>query len=146
MTADAIAAHNQAVVQRFFDEVCNARHLGGAEELFSADHRYHDPSIPGVPAGPAGMKQVVAVYQTGFPDAFWHVEDMVAAEEKVVPGQGRHASLTFGSSSSSSTKSSSVLAWKGGDQATGQAARFVKKRYDSVHQPACGAGQRRTAS
>jgi steroid delta-isomerase-like uncharacterized protein len=90
---------NKAIVQQFFDEVCNARHLNIADELFTADHRYHDPSIPGVPPGPEGMKQVVAVYQTGFPDAFWHVEDMVVADDKVVTrwtGTGTHTAELAG--------------------------------------------------
>ncbi|GAC1362059.1 MAG: hypothetical protein NVSMB38_45350 [Ktedonobacteraceae bacterium] len=35
---------NKTLVQRFFDEVCNARKLDVADELFAADHTYHDPS------------------------------------------------------------------------------------------------------
>lgn len=84
---------NKAIVQRFFDEVCNARKLDVADELFSADHSYHDPSIPGVPPGPLGMKQTMAVYQTGFPDVFWRVDEMLVADDKVVTrwtGIGTH--------------------------------------------------------
>jgi steroid delta-isomerase-like uncharacterized protein len=78
------AEENKTLVQRFFDEVCNARKLDVADELFTTDHSYHDPSIPGVSPGPEGMKQTIAVYQTGFPDAFWHVDDMFVADDKVV--------------------------------------------------------------
>jgi hypothetical protein len=35
---------NKALVKRFFEEVCNARKLDMADELFSADHTYHDSS------------------------------------------------------------------------------------------------------
>lgn len=38
-------AENQALVCRFFAEVCNGRDLAVADELFAADHSYHDPSI-----------------------------------------------------------------------------------------------------
>jgi steroid delta-isomerase-like uncharacterized protein len=83
----------KALVQRFFDEVCNARKLDVADELFSADHSYQDPSLPGMPPGPAGMKQLVSIYQTSFPDAFWRVDDMLVADDQVVTrwtGSGTH--------------------------------------------------------
>jgi steroid delta-isomerase-like uncharacterized protein len=84
---------NKALVQRFFNEVCNGRKLHVADELFAADHNYQDPSLPGMPLGPAGMKQVVGIYQTSFPDACWHVNDMLVADDKVVTrwtGTGTH--------------------------------------------------------
>ena len=87
------AEENKAIAQRFFDEVCNARKLDVADELFTADHSYHDPSIPGVPPGPEGMKQTMAVYQTSFPDAFWRVDEILVADDKVVTrwtGSGTH--------------------------------------------------------
>lgn len=59
----------KAIVRRFVDEMCNDRKLNVADELFAADHQYHDPSMPGVSAGPEGMKQTIAMYQSGFPDA-----------------------------------------------------------------------------
>jgi ketosteroid isomerase-like protein len=52
-------AENQALVHRFFAEVCNGRDLAVADELFAADHAYHDPFIP-TGSGPEGMKQVIA--------------------------------------------------------------------------------------
>src|SRR5438045_6885785 len=84
---------NKAIVQRFFEEVCNARKLGVADEIFTADHTYQDPSLPGIPPGPEGMKQVVGVYQTSFPDVFWQVNDMLVAGDTVVTrwtGSGTH--------------------------------------------------------
>ena len=87
------AQENKVLVQRFFEEVCNARKLSMADELFSAEHIYQDPSIPGVPPGPVGMKQTIAVYQTSFPDVFWRVNEMLAADDKVVTrwtGSGTH--------------------------------------------------------
>jgi steroid delta-isomerase-like uncharacterized protein len=49
--------------------------------------------MPGIPPGPEGQKQVVAPYQTAFPDAHWHVEDMIAEGDRVVTrwtGRGTH--------------------------------------------------------
>jgi steroid delta-isomerase-like uncharacterized protein len=90
---------NKAIVQRFFDEVCNARKLDVADELFAADHIYQDPSFPRVPPGSEGMKQTIAVYHTGFPDAFWHINDMFVADDKVVTrwtGTGTHTAELLG--------------------------------------------------
>jgi len=90
---------NKAIARRFFDEVCNARKLEVANELFSAGHTYTDPSVPGIPAGPEGQKQLVGTYQTAFPDAHWHVEDMIAEGDKVVTrwtGRGTHKAVLQG--------------------------------------------------
>jgi steroid delta-isomerase-like uncharacterized protein len=81
------SAANLALVRRFFDEVCNGRRLEVAEELFAAEHRYYDPSIPGVARGPIGIQQnpgPVVPYQSAFSDAHWHVEEMLVEGDTVV--------------------------------------------------------------
>ena len=78
------AAENKSLVQRFFNEVCNARKLATADELFAATHTYTDPSSPGIPPGPEGQQQLLGIYQTSFPDAHWQVEEMFAEGDKVV--------------------------------------------------------------
>ena len=76
---------NSALSHRFFAEVCNDRKLDVAEELFSADHTYHDPASPGIGPGPAGMKQLIGAYQTGFGDTKWTVHEVLdAAPDTVV--------------------------------------------------------------
>ncbi len=72
---------NKALVQRFFEEVCNERNLGAANELFTADHTYHDPSSPSIGLGPEGMKQLMSTYQTAFPDAHWDIDAMLVTED-----------------------------------------------------------------
>jgi steroid delta-isomerase-like uncharacterized protein len=88
------AEDNKTIVRRFFDEVCNARNLNVADELFAANHIYHDPSVPGAELGPDGMKQTISAYQRAFNDAHWAVEETIAAgEDKVVTrwtGKGTH--------------------------------------------------------
>jgi steroid delta-isomerase-like uncharacterized protein len=74
---------NKILVRRFFDEMCNGRKLNVANELFAANHIYHDPQTPTGP-GPEGMKQVILTYQTSFPDAHWDVQEMIAAENDLV--------------------------------------------------------------
>ncbi len=78
------AEQNKALARRFFDEVCNGRKPAVADELFAPAHQYHDPSSPGTPAGPEGMKQLTATYYTAFRDAHWTVEDMIATDDTVV--------------------------------------------------------------
>src|SRR5713101_4430428 len=91
---------NKALAQRFFEEVCNGRKLTVADELFSADHSYHDPATPGAKPGPQGMKETMGAYQTAFGDARWRVEEMVAAGDNEVvtrwTGQGTHTGELFG--------------------------------------------------
>ncbi len=74
---------NKMIVRRFFEEMCNERKLNIAEELFSANHVYHDPQTPAGP-GPDGMKQVISTYQTSFPDAHWQVHETIIAGDDVI--------------------------------------------------------------
>src|SRR5438105_10808885 len=88
-----MSRENERVSMRFFDEVCNGRKLDVAEELFTAEHVYHDPSSPWVGPGPDGMKQLTSVYQSGFPDAHWTVDAMVSTSDTVITrwiGSGTH--------------------------------------------------------
>jgi len=91
---------NKMLVQRFFAEVCNGRKLEVAEELFSNDHIYHDPSSPGIGPGPEGIKQLIGTYQTSFGDAAWNVQKMMdAGQDTVVTlwvGSGTHTGALLG--------------------------------------------------
>jgi len=95
MSAEA----NKALVRRYFDEVCNGRKLDVADQLFSANHRYHDPASPTGP-GPEGVKQVVSTYQKAFGDARWTVHEVIAAEGDMViarwNGSGTHSGELMG--------------------------------------------------
>ena len=87
-------ATNQALVTRFFDEMCNGRKLELADQLFAPTHVYHDPQTPTGP-GPQGMKQVIATYQNAFADARWTVHEIIPAREDLVvtrwTGTGTHS-------------------------------------------------------
>ena len=91
--------NEQICGQALFDELCNARKLEIAGELFSSDHTYTDPGIPGVPPGPEGQKRLIGAYQTAFPDARWHVDETIAVDDKVVTrwrGTGTHKATLAG--------------------------------------------------
>jgi len=65
----------KSLVRRFFDEICNQAKLEVADEIFSLDHAYHDPSSPFIVPGPEGMKHLVSTYQRAFVGAHWEIED-----------------------------------------------------------------------
>ena len=84
---------NKETVLRFFNEVCNGRNLAAADQFFAPESRYYDPSNPNVQPGPQGIRDVVGAYQNGFPDAYWHIDDIIAENDQVVVrwrGTGTH--------------------------------------------------------
>jgi steroid delta-isomerase-like uncharacterized protein len=83
----------KSLVRRFFDEICNQAKLEVADEIFSLDHAYHDPSSPFIVPGPEGMKHLVSTYQRAFLGAHWQIEEMIDAGDRVVTrwtGSGTH--------------------------------------------------------
>src|SRR5579862_8012942 len=84
---------NQALATRYFEELCNGRKLEVADEIFAAGHVHHDPANPWVGAGPEPMKQLVSIYQAGFPDAHWRIEQVFETGDTVIvrwTGTGTH--------------------------------------------------------
>jgi hypothetical protein len=77
---------NQTLVRRFFDETCNQGKLEVADEIFSPDHKYHDPSNPFIVPGPEGMKLLISTYQRAFTGAHWEIEEMIDAGDRVKCG------------------------------------------------------------
>jgi steroid delta-isomerase-like uncharacterized protein len=87
------AEANKATSRRFFEEIVNARQLGVADEIFAAEHTYHDPASPMIGRGPEGMKQLISMYLAAYPDLHHTVEDVITEGDKVVTrwtGTGTH--------------------------------------------------------
>ena len=92
-----MSAADEAVVRRFYEEMNNDRKLELAPELFTADHRMHDPQVP-APDGPDGMAAIVKVYQDGV-QGHWQIEDIFSTDDKVVvrwTGSGIHVAEVNG--------------------------------------------------
>jgi len=92
-----MSAADEAVVRRFYEEMNNDRKLELAPELFTADHRMHDPQVP-APDGPDGMAAIVKVYQDGV-QGHWQIEDIFSTDDKVVvrwTGSGTHVAEVNG--------------------------------------------------
>ena len=86
-----MSAENEAVVRRFYEQMCNERKNDLAGELFTEDHILHDPQIPAA-TGPQGMADTVSVYQKGV-EGHWGIEDLFSAGDKVIvrwTGSGTH--------------------------------------------------------
>ncbi len=58
-----------AIAIRYADEVWNDQNLDAADELFTADHVYHDVLLPDLPRGPEGVRRRRSVYLAAMPDA-----------------------------------------------------------------------------
>ena len=94
-----MSEQGQALVRRFFDEVCNKRQLGVADQLFASNHLYHDPSDPWVGTGPNGQKDLIGLYHRAVSDARWVLHAMYDAGDVVVTrwsGQGTHTGDLMG--------------------------------------------------
>lgn len=86
-----MSASDEAVVRRFYDEMNNDRKNELAPELFTDDHRMHDPQVP-TADGPQGMADTVAVYQQAV-EGHWDIEEMFSTGDRVVVrwiGSGKH--------------------------------------------------------
>lgn len=76
-------AGNSAVTERFVEEVINQGRLEVADEIVALDFVELDP-LPGQQQGREGLKEVIAMMRSAFPDIHWVVEEVVEEGEKVV--------------------------------------------------------------
>jgi steroid delta-isomerase-like uncharacterized protein len=86
-----MSATDEAVVRRYYEQMCNERKNELASELFTVDHAMHDPQVP-AGVGPQGMVETVSVYQQGV-DGHWGIEEIFSTVDKVVvrwTGTGTH--------------------------------------------------------
>lgn len=87
------------VVARYFEQVWSEGRLDELDELLAPDYINHTPSTPNPPAGPGGLKPIVAAFRTAFPDLHFTILDVVAEDERVavrVRMEGTHDGPLFG--------------------------------------------------
>ena len=103
---------NKALTRRFRLEVFSQGNIAAIDEICDANWTYYDPSDPqgNWPHGPQGMRQLVNLYRSAFPDLHFTIEDEVAEGDKVmtrwtargthkgelmgIPPTGRQATVT----------------------------------------------------
>jgi steroid delta-isomerase-like uncharacterized protein len=75
---------NKTIIRRYFDEAWNQGRLDLLDEIIAPNYINHDPAVPGLPAGPQGLKPILAGFRAAFPDLHFTIEDLIAADDKVV--------------------------------------------------------------
>jgi predicted SnoaL-like aldol condensation-catalyzing enzyme len=80
-----LSAHNQALAQRFHEDIFKAGNLAVADEILAPDFIMHAPGFPAeLTHGPEGMKRLAIATRTAFPDLQTTDEDTIAQGDKVV--------------------------------------------------------------
>ena len=74
---------NKQLVQHAFARLFNHGELALADELVSADFLNHE-APPDAPRGPAGLRYIVTMLRTAFPDLHYDTEELIAEGDKVV--------------------------------------------------------------
>ena len=75
--------HNKDLVRFTFERLFNTGELALADELVSADFLNHD-APPDVPRGPAGLRGIVTMLRTAFPDIHYETAEVLGEGDKVV--------------------------------------------------------------
>ena len=91
-----MSEENKALFRRFMDEVMSKRNVDAIDDFRAADYVEHH-TWPGVEPGTAGMKQMMGMFFSAFPDLTTTVEQLVAEGDKVV-GVMTTTELTGGNS------------------------------------------------
>jgi steroid delta-isomerase-like uncharacterized protein len=73
-----------AIVRRLYEEVWNGRRREVVDEIISPSHALQDNNRVDCSIGPEAYKGQVSRFQTGFPDLRLSIDDLVAADEKLV--------------------------------------------------------------
>jgi len=93
------AEENKALARRWFEDLFNTGNLEVTDEIIAPEHVNHDPTLPDIPTGPEGQKQIVNLYRGAFTNAHISVEDQLAEGDRVVTrwtGSGTHQGELMG--------------------------------------------------
>jgi steroid delta-isomerase-like uncharacterized protein len=74
---------NKEILARFINECWNAHNKSICDELLSPDYKHYMPGVPEPTIGPAGYKQLVDAFLTGFPDTRFEVEEVFGEGDRV---------------------------------------------------------------
>ena len=77
------AEENKALVRHWFAQL-DERNLAIIDEMLPADYVDHNPPLPDMPPGRAGVWQASLVLAAAFPDAVHTIEDQMAEGDKVM--------------------------------------------------------------
>lgn len=72
---------NKSLIHRFFEAGINQNELGVFDEIIAANYVNYNLTAPA--PGPEGLRQVVGMFKTGFPDLHATVEAAIAEGDRV---------------------------------------------------------------
>ncbi len=81
-----MSEQNKALYRNFLDEVLNNKNADAIDKFMGPDFADHNPP-PGFPPGPEGLKQMMTMFFSAFPDLKITTDDIIAEGDMVV---GRH--------------------------------------------------------
>lgn len=87
---------NKAAMRRIYEEIWNQGNFKVVDEIVSPDYVGHLPTPPGAPSGREGLRWLIQMYRTAFPDIHVQVDDQFAEGDKVLTRitiQGTHQGL-----------------------------------------------------
>ena len=93
-----MSEENKAVARAVFDAF-NSGDVDALDDVVAADAVDHDPYNPYREEGAEGLKKVIGMYRSAFPDLEIKVEDQIAEGDKVVTrwtGTGTHQGELMG--------------------------------------------------
>lgn len=76
-------AHNKVIVHRLFEEDISGGNEQTASEIIHPDFFDHT-NPPGMQRGLDGHLAIVRLFRAAFPDQWWQIEDLIAADDRVV--------------------------------------------------------------
>lgn len=88
----------ESLIRRIFDEAFNQGNLAVVDELLSPDHFTHT-AFGGVPHGPGGLKWLISMFRTAFPDLHCTIEDEIRVADRFAVHwtmRGTHKGLFLG--------------------------------------------------
>jgi len=94
---------SKSIIQQIFDEAFNQGNLAIVDELVAPNGVSHHLSW-GTPANRMGLKQLVAMFRTAFPDLLCTIEDEIIQDDKIAvcwTMRGTHKGRFLGNSPTS---------------------------------------------
>ena len=77
-----MSEENKELERRMYEEIYNKKNLNAVEQFYATDWVGH-PSLPGVPPGLDGVKQLMKHDYLALPDMQVKLEDMLAEGDKI---------------------------------------------------------------
>jgi steroid delta-isomerase-like uncharacterized protein len=75
---------NKTTVERIFTEFVNQANEATFDELVDANLKEHEQLPPGFEQSSEGVKQMFRAFRGGFPDLNFKIDQLIAADDKVV--------------------------------------------------------------